>query len=140
MILRLVLVALVLAVLAFAVWVRLAPLPVDRYHRMDSANAPGDWPARGGFEAVRQVPEPRAALVALARAAELTPRTELLEGSVDEGLLTFVTRSAVWGFPDISNVWIDGDRVHLRAHLVFGGSDFGVNRARVEAWLAQAGL
>ena len=140
MILRLVLAALILAVLVFAVWVRLAPLPIDRYHRMDSNNAPGDWPARGGFEAVRQVPEPRAALETLARAAERTPRTELLEGSVDEGLLTFVTRSAVWGFPDISNIWIDGDRVHLRSHLVFGGSDFGVNRARVEGWLSQAGL
>lgn len=140
MILRIALALLILAVVGFAAWVRLAPLPVDRFHRMAAAQAEGDWPEPGGFEAVRQVPAPQATLAELTRLAEATPRTTRLEGAPEEGLVTFVTRSRIWGFPDISNIWIEGDRIHIRAHLVFGRSDFGVNRARVEGWLARAGL
>lgn len=141
MILRAGLAIVVLAVLAAALWVRLAPLPADRYHRIPTAqHEAGDWPETGGFEAVRQVPDPKARLVELDRVIRAEPRTTLLEGSPDEGLITYVTRSALWGFPDITSLWIEGDRIHLRGHLVFGRSDFGVNRARLEGWLARSGL
>lgn len=140
MILRLVAALVLVAVLGLGAWVRLAPLPADLYHRMDSAHGVGDWPVAGGFEAVRQVTEPKATLAALVAVVEATPRTGLIEGSVEEGLVTVVTRSALWGLPDISNLWIEGDRVHVRGHLVFGRWDFGGNRARIEGWLARAGL
>ncbi|RLL63935.1 DUF1499 domain-containing protein [Paenirhodobacter hankyongi] len=140
MILRLVAALLLLAVLGLGAWVRLAPLPADLYHRMDSAHGVGDWPAPGGFEAVRQVTEPKATLAALVTVVEATPRTALIEGSVEEGLVTVVTRSALWGLPDISNLWIEGDRVHVRGHLIFGPFDFGGNRSRIEGWLARAGV
>lgn len=132
---------LVLALAADA-WVRFAPLPADIWHRIpvETRTEAGDWPEAGGFEAVRQLPDPKARLVELDKIIRATPRTELLEGSPEEGLLTYVTRSAIWGFPDISTLWIEGDRIHLRGHLVFGRGDFGVNRARIEGWLARAGL
>lgn len=128
--------------LAADVWVRFAPLPADIWHRIpaEAHDVAGDWPEPGGFEAVRQLPDPKARLVELDKIIRATARTELLEGSPEEGLLTYVTRSALWGFPDISTLWIEGDRIHLRGHLVFGRGDFGVNRARIEGWLARAGL
>lgn len=140
MIWRLGLGALLLAVLAAALWVRLAPLPPERFHKMSAETRTGDHPAPGGFEAVRQVPDPQARLAELDRIITAHPRTARLEGSPDEGLLTYVTRSALWGFPDITNLWVEGDRVHLRGHLVFGRSDLGVNAARIQGWLARAGL
>ncbi|MDF2139915.1 DUF1499 domain-containing protein [Paenirhodobacter sp. CAU 1674] len=137
---RIGLIALVLLVAGFAAWVRLAPLPADRWHKMAATKTEGDWPDTGGFEAVRQIPDPQARLAELGRIVAASPRTVLLEGSVEEGLMTFVTRSAVWGFPDITNLWIEGDRVHIRGHLVFGRSDLGVNRDRILGWLGRAGL
>jgi len=140
-ILRITLIAIVIVVIAIAAWVRLAPLPVDTYHRIPATQrAEGDWPEAGGFEAVRQVAEPAARMAELDRMILSTARTRRLEGSVEEGLITYVTRSAVWGFPDITNLWIEGDRLHLRGHLVFGRSDLGVNRARIDHWLVLCGL
>lgn len=132
---------LVALVLGFAAWVRLAPVRPERWHRVPSAAAQvGDWLAPGGFEAVRQLPKPQAALVALDEIISTTPRTQRLEGAPEDGLVTYVTRSAVWGFPDITNLWIEGGRLHIRGHLIYGRSDFGVNRARIEGWLGRAGI
>ncbi|MDD8024442.1 MAG: DUF1499 domain-containing protein [Paracoccaceae bacterium] len=137
---RIALIILVVLVVGVAAWVRLAPVPADRWHKTTAGKAVGDWSETGGFEAVRQIPDPQARLAELGRIVAATPRTALLEGSAEEGLITFVTRSAVWGFPDITNLWIEGDRVHVRGHLIFGRSDLGVNRDRILGWLGRAGL
>ncbi|PCD75759.1 DUF1499 domain-containing protein [Pseudothioclava arenosa] len=121
-------------------YVRLAPLPAARLGAPPQAQAPGDWPARGGFAAARVVADPQAALAALVQVAEATPRTRRLSGSPEDGHLVYVTRTLFWGFPDITHLWVAGDTVQAQGHLVFGGSDFGVNRARLEGWLAQAGI
>jgi hypothetical protein len=42
----------------------------------------------------------RAALARLDEIALATPRTTRLAGSPDEGRITWITRSALWGFPD----------------------------------------
>ena len=72
--------------------------------------------------------------------ARATPRTTVLAGSVAEGRITYVTRSRLWGFPDYTTVERSGDRITLFGRLRFGRGDMGVNRARIEGWLAQAGL
>jgi uncharacterized protein (DUF1499 family) len=64
-----------------------------------------------------------------------TTRTLVLAGSVEEGMITYVTRSAVIGFPDYTTVQQDGDQLKVYARLRFGRSDFGVNHARVNRWL-----
>lgn len=132
---------LVLALAGGALWVRLAPLPADRYHRVPVLVQPvGDWPEAGAFEAVRQVPDPKARLVELDGIIREAAQTEALDGTPDEGLMSYVTRSALIGFPAIITLWIEGDRLHLRGASAFGPVDFGANRAHIQGWLARAGL
>lgn len=127
-------------------WVRLAPISVDEVHRIGPLPhaAAGDWGEPEEFEAVRQVPAPKAALTDLVKIATARPETEVLEGSADEGLVTVVTRSSVLGVPEITNLWIEGDRVHLRGRAAFPLLTLGSQRARAEsridAWLGLAGL
>lgn len=129
-----------LAALAVAgsLYVRLAPLPMA---------GPGDRAPRfpqfegdpGGFGTTLRTEDPDAAarLDAVIRA---TPRTRLLEGSLAEGHLRYVTRSLIWGFPDITDVLLRPGEIHIHGHLVYGRSDLGVNRRRIEGWLAAVGL
>lgn len=46
-----------------------------------------------------------------------------------------VVRSWFWGFPDLIEVWLDGEWVHVRGHLMIGIYDFGTNKKRILAWL-----
>ncbi len=65
-----------------------------------------------------------------------TPRTDVLAGGPDEEQATYVTRSQWMGFPDYTTVHRNGDVLELWARARFGTSDMGVNRQRVEGWLA----
>ncbi len=121
---------LLLVVLGFGAYVRLAPSDALRWHVSKKGAENRDF--AGG--ALRVVEGDLAALDAIARAA---PRTRVLAGSVGEGMVTYVTRSALWGFPDYTTVWQEGDSLHLYGRLRFGRSDLGVNRDRLERWLAQ---
>ncbi len=135
----------IVVVAGFAAYVRLAPPNLTVIHAASTPRDPGDYPTTGSFTAVRALTtSPVEALTAIARIAEQTNRTSLLAGSVDEGMITFVTRSRVMGFPDYTTVSIvlaDDDAPLLMIHgrLRFGASDLGVNRARIEGWLAQLG-
>ncbi|WP_428515957.1 DUF1499 domain-containing protein [Roseovarius sp.] len=66
-----------------------------------------------------------------------TSRTTVLAGSVDEGMITYVTRSALWGFPDYTTVAHRDGRIVLYGRARFGKSDLGVNAKRLDGWLAQ---
>ncbi|WP_339644204.1 DUF1499 domain-containing protein [Jannaschia helgolandensis] len=67
-----------------------------------------------------------------------------LAGSPDEGLITYVQRSRVIGFPDAISVSARPDgmdsRLSIWSRSRYGQYDFGVNRARVERWLAALNL
>jgi uncharacterized protein (DUF1499 family) len=83
---------------------------------------------------------PEEVLAALDAIARATPRTRVLAGSVAEGKITYVTRSAFWGFPDYTTVLavpVEGGAAPvIWARQRYGRGDLGVNRARVERWLA----
>jgi uncharacterized protein (DUF1499 family) len=68
------------------------------------------------------------------------PRTERIAGSPDEGWVTYVQRSRVFGFPDYVSVRAvevpGGSALIVWSRSRFGYGDFGVNKARVEGWLA----
>jgi len=53
----------------------------------------------------------------------------------------YVARSAFWNFPDLIQVAAvpdgTGSRPVIYSRSLYGRYDFGVNRKRVEAWLAQ---
>ncbi len=130
-------------VLGFAVFVRLAPLDAARWH-VDPANAPGPGP-EGSYRVTLSVQQPPTdILAALDAIAMATPRTFRLAGSVAEGRITYVTRSALWGFPDVTTVEARstdaGTELSIFARVRFGQGDMGVNRARVASWLAEMGV
>lgn len=122
------LLVLVLIVAAGMAWIRLAPDDVSRWHRLPEGIENRDM--EGG---VMRVVE--GDLVRLDRIIRTTPRTHVLAGSVDDRMVTYVTRSRVFGFPDYTTVEQRGDDLALFARLRYGKSDMGVNKARVEGWL-----
>uniref|UniRef100_UPI0024B9D19D DUF1499 domain-containing protein n=1 Tax=Marinovum algicola TaxID=42444 RepID=UPI0024B9D19D len=69
-----------------------------------------------------------------------TPRTEVLAGSLEEGRITYVTRSKLMGYPDYTTLSLtetpQGALLEVFSRARYGKSDLGVNRARIEGWLA----
>ncbi|WP_333712276.1 DUF1499 domain-containing protein [Yoonia sp.] len=135
-----ILIAILTLIVALMLYVRLAPTQVERWHTRPVATDPIDRQEEGGFLAARRITAPPAEVLrALEQRALATPRTRLLAGSVDEGLLTFQTRSLLWGFPDHTSVTVADDLLIIHGRLRFGRSDMGVNKARVLGWLASLG-
>lgn len=128
-----IIIVLVLALIALGVYVRLAPSYAEDWHDLPTGLEPGDGQGR----AVRVVPDAGAALERLDAIIRDTPRTTVLAGSVDEGMITYITRSALWGFPDYTTVARQGDQIVLYGRLRFGKSDMGVNAKRLDGWLSQ---
>ncbi len=127
--------AIVLVFVAAQAWVRLAPSDPARWHVDPEVTHDADL--RNGVR--RIVPAGDDTLARLDGIVMDTPRTTRLAGSVASGRITYVTRSRFWGFPDYTTVARDGDRLEIFARARFGRSDMGVNRARVERWLARLG-
>ena len=121
-----------LALVVGAAYVRLAPTDPKHWHGMPQSVSPGDLD--GG--AVRVVSGDLAALDAIIRA---TPRTQVLAGDVAQGMITYVTRSRVFGFPDYTTVRQSGAQLEIYGRLRFGKSDLGVNAARIDGWLQRLG-
>lgn len=138
-----------LAVLALVVaggaYVRLAPSDPAVWHVDPRGGQAGPGAATAGVETpLIYAAEPEALLARLDRIALETPRTQRLAGSVAEGRITYVTRSALIGFPDYTTVAVaalpdGGAQVFMFARLRFGQSDLGVNAARLQAWRAALG-
>jgi uncharacterized protein (DUF1499 family) len=125
------------ALLGFAAYVRLAP------------SDPAQWntdPAQGAAGSNSHVAKafvrlaPAEALAAFDAVAMAEPRTVRLAGSPEDGRITYISRSRLWGFPDYTSVGTVPDEggtwliIHARAR--FGASDLGVNAARVGRWVA----
>jgi uncharacterized protein (DUF1499 family) len=124
-------------------WIRFAPIDRDRWH-VDPADA--ENPERSGVrfigrEAPRYPGDPDTVLTTFDEIALSEPRTRLLEGDIDEGLLTYVSRSRVFGFADFITVKAvsEGDQTKLsvisRARVGSRGYDWGVNAERLDRWL-----
>ncbi|MBV1896164.1 MAG: DUF1499 domain-containing protein [Rhodobacteraceae bacterium] len=112
-------------------YVRLAPSEMSRWHVASQITADKNFKS-GVKRLVETGPDGLERFDKLARG---TVRTTVLAGSVSEGLVTYVTRSKIFGFPDYTTVQQDQDQLKIYARLRFGRSDIGVNRARVGRWL-----
>ncbi|MGA9252662.1 MAG: DUF1499 domain-containing protein [Roseobacter sp.] len=123
---------LIFAVLLLLAYIRVAPLDADRWHVPIEATSNED--RVGG--AVRVIDGDEATLRALDAAAKDLKRTHVLAGSVAQGRITYVTRSLVFGFPDLTTIELAGDQIKMFARLRFGTSDMGVNRKRLEGLVA----
>ena len=125
-------------------WIRFAPTDIDAWH-IDPAEANEPGP-RGYRLIARDAPrypgDPDTVLEALLDVVRQEPRVRRLDGSVDEGMITFVARSKWAGFRDYVTVKAvsEGDMTKLAAisrSRYNVGSDWGMNRERLESWLAK---
>ncbi|SEW06649.1 Protein of unknown function [Cognatiyoonia koreensis] len=139
-------IAIVVSVLGGMAYVRLAPADHAALNQPSYPKPVGDYPSAGGFHAVRRMTASEADMLKAVDTIALgTARTKRVAGSVEDGILTYETRSRIMGFPDYTTVWvdsgIDGDGPHLniKGRLRFGSADLGVNKARVESWLGALG-
>ena len=126
-----------LGVLAF---IRLAPSDPAIWH-VDLA-APGFDRAAGQVFCItpdnRYGPLADGALARLDAIALATPRTERLAGSVDAGRITWVTRSALMGYPDYTTAELmPGPGLCVFGRQRFGQRDLGVNAARIGRWIQE---
>ena len=81
-------------------------------------------------------------LYAAIRAVALAqPRTYPAANFDDRFQAHYVVRSATLNFPDLVTVWVSGkdpgqSTLLMYSRSVYGRSDFGANRKRIEAWMA----
>ena len=122
----------VFLVVLSALWVRLAPTDAAKWHK--PLSDPRDKTFAAGV--IRVVPNAADRLADVHAVALSTPRTKLFAGSPAEGMMTYVTRTRVWGFPDYATVWADGNDLVIYSRLRFGNGDHGVNGAKVENWIS----
>ena len=120
-----------IAVGGLMAYIRLAPSDVARWHVMGEIG--GDKAFKSGV--IRVVEDAPDGLAILDEIILATDRTQVLAGSVGEGMVTYITRSKVMGFPDYTTVRQNGARLEIFARLRFGQSDLGVNGTRVNNWL-----
>ncbi|WP_425090464.1 DUF1499 domain-containing protein [Tropicimonas sp. S265A] len=125
--------------------VRLSPSNPAEWHvdPTDLALKPGDGRALMRADGDLASPEfdmaPQELLAAFDAVADASPRTRVIAGSVEEGRITYMTRSLIWGFPDYTSVTAipsgDGAKLVAYARLRFGSSDLGVNAKRLQSWV-----
>ena len=129
--------------LGFGAYVRLAPSDPTLWNS-DPSQA-FDWDQDGGWNkvvaqinsAALRIPASDGLLARLDAIALATPNTTRFAGSVEEGRITWVTRSALWGFPDYTTAQTLPDGLYLFARARFGKSDLGVNAVRLRDWLSK---
>ena len=125
------------ALIVLAIYVRLSPIKAAQWHAQPPVAEVGTHRTAGSVLVIREVDAPRAVMNALDTVIIASPRTMRLAGTPEDGLVTYVTRSAAWGFPDLTTVAVENGVLRVYARLRFGKSDLGVNAARVTAWVDQ---
>ena len=124
-------------ILACAAYVRAAPSDARRWHRAltppQGLGADDTVTGRNWAWAIVAA----GSLAQLDAIAVASPRTQRLAGNVAEGRITWVTRTRLWGFPDYTTAEVTPQGQVLFARARFGLSDWGMNKARLQAWLAR---
>lgn len=138
------LILLILMMIVGLGWIRYAPTDSDDWH-VDPAEVDDPGP-RGyrviGRDAPRVPGHPDDVLEALIEIAGDEPRVRVLEGDVDEGMITWVARTKWMGFRDYVTIKATDEgsetKVSIASRSRYNvGSDLGVNRDRIERWLAE---
>jgi len=120
-----------IAMLGVLAYVRLAPSDPEVWHVTPKVEA--DKTFRNG--ATRRVLTGGGGLKKLETIALTEPRTEIFAGSSESGMITFVSRSRLVGYPDYTTAMQVGEDLLIYARSRFGRRDFGVNAARVDGWI-----
>ncbi|WP_366141430.1 DUF1499 domain-containing protein [uncultured Shimia sp.] len=123
---------LLLAFLGVFAFVRLAPSDPNVWHVDPSSSV--DKTFRNGV--IRRISTGTGGLRRMDSVITSDPRSAVLAGAVDEGKVTYISRTRMMGFPDYTTVIQDGEDLVIYARSRFGRKDFDVNRKRVERWIA----
>ena len=115
-------------VLAFPAYVRVAPSDPNRWHVAITAETESNL-ADGAVRIITSGPE---TLTILNKNMLNRPRTKVFAGSIEQGRITYITRTKLMGYPDYTTIEQSGENIKLFARLRFGKSDLGVNAARLE--------
>lgn len=140
----------VLASAGFSLYVRLAPLDPEVWHAdpegATRTGRPNDYliAPGGDEEAIVTTLSAPALFERVASSFSAHPRTSQLAAGPLEGRMTFVQRSKLMGYPDVISVRVtpldEGSRLSVWSRSRYGQSDLGVNRARLDRWIADLGL
>lgn len=125
--------AVVVLLVGMAIWVRSAPSDLAEWHVMPAGVTDRDF--EGG--AMRIIGAGDDGFKRLDDIIRAEPRTEVLAGSVESGMITYISRSKWVGFPDYTTMRAAGKQIELYSRLRFGRSDLGVNRDRLERWISR---
>jgi len=133
---------LLMIVISGLVYIRMAPDDLTSIHNIPASSAvPGkqEYFDAGIIISERVKAKPQAVLADLHKIITATPRTTVLVGSVEEGMISYVTRSKVFGFPDYTTMRVlpeeDYSRLTIYSRLRFGLYDFKVNSRRLYKWM-----
>ena len=141
----------ILALLAAAgvmLYIRFTPADPQAWHvdprTVSPPDTPNSWLVRpvGGDAVAPEFALPAPDLARLVdRVIRAQPRTRPLAGSVEDGHMTYVTRTPIMGYPDYVSVRVfataSGASMAVFSRSRFGHSDLGTNRKRLEEWMAQ---
>lgn len=117
----------VLFVVLLVLYIRFAPSDAARWHQPVETTADANF----AIGAIRVLAADTARFEKTDNVMRALPRTQLLAGSLEDGLVTYVTRSKLWGFPDYTTVQFENGTLKLFGRSRFGRSDLGVNAARL---------
>ncbi len=122
--------------------IRLIPVDTEAFHEDPALPEKRRSEVRLiGREAPRYPVEADELLAAFQRIATADFSTRLVEGSVEEGMMTFVSRSPVFGFRDFTTVKaVDeagGAKLSLFARPRGNVYDWGMNEKRSDRWLGE---
>ncbi|MBN2905844.1 MAG: DUF1499 domain-containing protein [Rhodobacteraceae bacterium] len=146
-ILSIVVLAVLVGAVAGGIWFRRVPDDPAIWHvdplsavKPDSPNAALIRPEGGDGVAPVYDTTPPALAAAIDTIALAEPRTRRIAGSPEDLWMTYVQRSALWGFPDYISVRVlpaeQGATWAAFSRARFGYSDMGVNAARLARWQA----
>ena len=125
-------------------WLRFGPHDVDKWH-VDPGDADESVRAQVrliGLEAPRFAGDVESVLAKVLEIARAEPRTRVVDGDAEEGMITFVAYSVV-GFRDYITVKAVSEAGGLTKLAIASrsrspiGHDWGVNAARIDRWLQQ---
>ncbi len=130
-------------VVAF-LWLRFSPHDVDKWH-VDPGDADESQRAQVrliGLDAPRFASDVETLLDKVVEIAKSEPRTRVLDGDAEEGMITFVAYSKL-GFRDYITVKAVSEAGGLTKLAIASrsrspvGNDWGVNKNRIDRWLQQ---
>lgn len=142
------LVSLLVLAAGVILWIRYAPIDRDAWHvdPADAENLGRSGVRLIGLDAPRFPADPETVLATFHDIATSEPLVRLMEGDIDEGMMTYIARSRTIGFVDFITVKAVGEgaltklSIASRARAGSKGYDWGVNARRTDRWLQEMRL